>query len=68
VPFTSHDKLQEFGAEKPISWAKLAHFDFFIINFTAWSHILSTGGDALSTPMDFFPLVKCHKILSSKNE
>ncbi len=28
---------------------------FFIINFTVWSHILSTGGDALSTLMDFFP-------------
>ncbi len=55
APFTSHGKLQEFGAEKPISWAKQAHFDFFIINFTAWSHILSTGGDGLSTPMDFFP-------------
>jgi hypothetical protein len=26
--FTSHSKLQEFGAEKPISSAKLAHFDF----------------------------------------
>ncbi len=28
APFTSHDKLHEFGAEKPISWTKLAHFDF----------------------------------------
>jgi hypothetical protein len=27
VPFTSHSKLHEFGAEKPISWAKRAHFD-----------------------------------------
>jgi hypothetical protein len=27
-PFTSQGKLHEFGAEKPISWAKLAHFDF----------------------------------------
>jgi hypothetical protein len=35
--------------KKPISWAKPAHFDFFTINFTVWSHILmSTGGDALS--------------------
>jgi hypothetical protein len=47
VPFTSHGKLHEFGAEKPISWAKPAHFDFFAINFTVWSHILSTVGDAL---------------------
>ncbi len=41
-------KLHEFGAEKPISWAKPAHFDFFPINFTVWSHVLSTVGDALS--------------------
>ncbi len=25
-----------------ISWAKPAHYDFFIIIFTVWSHILST--------------------------
>jgi len=37
-----------FGnAEKPISWAKPAHFDFFAINCTVCSHILSSGGDAL---------------------
>jgi hypothetical protein len=47
APFTSHSKLHEFGAEKPISWAKPAHFDFSTINFTIWSHMLSTGGDAL---------------------
>jgi hypothetical protein len=47
APFTSHGKLHEFGAEKLISWAKPAHFDFFAINFTVWSHILCTGGDAL---------------------
>jgi hypothetical protein len=47
VPFTSHGKLRKFGAEKPISWAKPAHFDFFAINFTVWSNILSTVGDAL---------------------
>jgi hypothetical protein len=38
--FTSHGELHEIGAEKPISWAKLAHFAFFPINFTVWSHIL----------------------------
>jgi hypothetical protein len=48
APLTSHDKLHEFGAEKPISWAKAAHFDFFTINFTVWSHILSTREDAQS--------------------
>jgi hypothetical protein len=42
--FTSHGKLHEFGAEKPISCAKLAQFDSFAINFTLWSHILSTVG------------------------
>jgi len=42
VPFTSHGKLYEFGAKKPISWAKPAHFDFFALNFTVWSHMLST--------------------------
>jgi len=46
--FTSHGKLHEFGAEKPISWAKPAHFDFFTINFTVWSRILSIAGAALS--------------------
>jgi hypothetical protein len=28
--------VHEFGAEKPISWAKPAHFDFFTINFTLY--------------------------------
>jgi len=32
APFTSHGKLHEFGAEKLISWAKPAQFDFSIIN------------------------------------
>jgi len=48
APFTSHGKLHEFGAEKLIFWAKPAHFDFFAIHFNVWSHLLSTGGDALS--------------------
>jgi hypothetical protein len=47
-PFTSHGKLHEFGAEKPIFWAKQAHFGFLAINFTDCSQILSTGGDAFS--------------------
>jgi hypothetical protein len=34
VRFTSYGKLHEFGAEKPISWANLAQFDFFTIKFT----------------------------------
>jgi hypothetical protein len=34
-------------AEIPISWAKPAHFDFFAINCTVWSHKPCTGGDAL---------------------
>jgi len=38
--------VHEFGAEKPISSAKLAHFEYFTINFTVWSHIQSTSGDA----------------------
>ncbi len=46
APFTNHDKLHEFGAEKPISWAKPTHFDAFIINFIISNHILSTVGDA----------------------
>jgi hypothetical protein len=49
LAFTCHCKLHEFGAEKSISCTNPAHFDFFIINFTIWSHILSTGGDALNT-------------------
>jgi hypothetical protein len=47
VPSSSHCKLHKFGAEKSISWAKPAHFHFFSINFSIWSHILSTVGDAL---------------------
>jgi hypothetical protein len=35
-------------AEKPISWAKLEHFDSFAINCSVWTHILNTVGDALS--------------------
>ncbi len=46
APFTGHGKLYKFGAEKPISWAKPAQFDFFTINVR--SHILSQGGDALT--------------------
>jgi len=37
APFTSQGNLHEFDAEKPISWAKLAHFNFFAINFTVWT-------------------------------
>ncbi len=49
APFTSHGKVHEFGAEKPISWVKLAHFNFLAISFIVWSHILCTGsGDALT--------------------
>jgi hypothetical protein len=47
APLTSHGKLDEFGAEKPMSSAKPAHCDFFTINFTVSSHILSTVGDGL---------------------
>jgi hypothetical protein len=53
APFTSHDKLHEFGAEKPISWAKPAHFDLFRINCTVRSHILSSVGDALMAQSSF---------------
>jgi len=52
APFTSHRKLHEFDAGKPIARAKPAHFDILTINFTVWSHILSTGGDALRTEED----------------
>jgi hypothetical protein len=45
--FTSLGNLHEFGAHKQISWAKLAQFDFFAINLTVSSHILSTIGDGL---------------------
>jgi hypothetical protein len=38
--FTSHGKLHEFGAEKQISWAKPAHFDFFTINLN-FSNVVS---------------------------
>jgi hypothetical protein len=45
--FTSHGKIHKFGAEEPISCAKLVHIDNFTINFTVWSHILGTVRDAL---------------------
>jgi hypothetical protein len=49
APFTRHGKLHEFGAEKQISWAKPAHFDLFAVNFTVWSHILSTSSNSKVT-------------------
>jgi hypothetical protein len=45
---TRHGKVHDFGAEKPIF--RTARFQFFKINFIVWSHILSTGGDALRVP------------------
>jgi hypothetical protein len=70
APFTSRGKLHEFGAEKPISCAKPTHFDFFTINFTVWSHILSIGGDALTasggaqyvTLQKYFLIAKCTQL------
>jgi hypothetical protein len=34
APFTSHSKVNKFGAENPISIAQLAHFDPLAINLT----------------------------------
>jgi hypothetical protein len=48
APLTSHSKLHKFGAEKPNSQAKPAHFDFLTMHFIVWSHILSTCEDALT--------------------
>jgi hypothetical protein len=63
VPFTSHllpatGKLHEVGAKEInfLSYKLLAHFAFFTINFTLWSHILSTIGDALNTWLELHPL------------
>jgi hypothetical protein len=53
----------------PISWAKSTHFDFFTINVTVWSHILSSDGDALSSCTFFVSLtqlVMCHDCLPSR--
>ncbi len=36
APFTSLSKLHEFGAEKPISWAKLAHFALAQTSIPGW--------------------------------
>ncbi len=74
APFTSHDKLHAYGAEKPISWAKRAHFDFLASNFPVWSPILSTIGDALSTLANstliilFSEMLKFSKIIFSKSK
>jgi len=45
--FTIIDHIQRADLLPSPSRAKLAHFDYFTINFTVWSHILSTVGDAL---------------------
>jgi len=45
--FTSRGKLHEFGAEIQFPELNQHIFYFFTINFNVWSHILSTGGDAL---------------------
>jgi hypothetical protein len=66
APFISHCKLQEFGAEKPNFWAKQPHVHFSAINFTVWSHILSTVGDALSTCSVGDALSTC-KLLHTRN-
>jgi hypothetical protein len=74
APFTSQGKLHAFDAEKLISWAKPAHFDFFTINFPVWSHILRTIGDALSIWPNstliilFSKMLKFLKIISSKSK
>jgi hypothetical protein len=47
--FYQRQQRAQICAEKPISWDKQAHFDIFTINFTVWSHILSAGGDALTS-------------------
>jgi hypothetical protein len=51
-------KLHEVGAKEInfLSAKLLAHFAFFTINFTLWSHILSTIGDALNTWLELHPL------------
>jgi hypothetical protein len=61
--FTSHGKLHEFGAEKPTSWAKPAHFDFFHNKFySQQSH--SEHGWRCSNK--FLALLSCtHHLLTS---
>jgi len=72
APFTRDGKLHAFGAEKPISWAKLTYFDFFPMYFPVSSHILSTIGDALSTLANstliilFSEMLKFSNFISSK--
>lgn len=46
---TGHGKLHKFGAEKSNSLSQTGtHFYVFAINFIVQSHVLYTGGDALS--------------------
>jgi hypothetical protein len=49
--FYQPPQARRIWCEKTISKAKLAHFAFFTINFLICSHIMSTVGDALSTPV-----------------
>jgi hypothetical protein len=48
APFTSHCNLHEFGPEKPFSWAKPEHVNFFSIHCSVWSQVLSTVRDAVT--------------------
>ncbi len=56
--FTSHGKVDELSAEKLISWAKPAHFDFFTVIFFVWSDVLNTGGVPVTSSPQTSPKTK----------
>jgi hypothetical protein len=60
--------LEELSAEKPISCAKLTHFDFITINFIVWSHILNIDGDALRQLREWHWLHYEMSTFSTQNE
>jgi hypothetical protein len=47
-------KLYNYAETKPFSWAKPAYFDFSSSNFTVQDHILSTAGDTLKSPLNYY--------------
>ncbi len=47
-PLPATVRCMNVAPKNQISWAKPAHFHIFTINFSVWSRILSTSGDALN--------------------
>ncbi len=63
-PLLATARCTNLVQKTPISWAELAHFDFFRINFTVWNHTYwATGGDAVSRHVGLWQILPA-KMLS----